>query len=98
MPEPKTLKIAIASGTGGAGIFPNNTAIQTNDTVFWVNNTSQQHQPTFKPAGGQPIAWGAPPNPLLPNQSSSQVVFDTAGTFSYYCSLHPTETGKITVS
>lgn len=97
MPEPQTVKIAIASGSGGAAVFPN-TAIQTNDTVFWVNNTQQQHQPTFKPAGGQPIAWGAPPNPLPPNQSSSQVVFDTPGTFNYYCSLHPTETGQITVS
>jgi len=97
MPEPKTVKIAIASGAGGGAVFPS-TAIQTNDTVFWVNNTPQQHQPTFKPAGGQPIAWGAPPSPLPPNHSSSQVVFDTAGTFNYYCSLHPKETGQITVS
>jgi plastocyanin len=97
MPEPKTVKIAIASGTGGAAVFPS-TAIQTNDTVFWVNDTPQQHQPTFKPAGGQPITWGAPPIPLPPNGSSSQVVFETAGTFNYYCSLHPNETGKITVS
>jgi plastocyanin len=97
MPEPKIVQITIASGAGGSAVFPS-TAIQTNDSVFWVNNTSQQHQPTFKPASGQPIPWGAPPSPLPPNQSSSQVVFDTAGIFNYYCSLHPNETGQITVS
>ncbi|HET9282276.1 MAG TPA: plastocyanin/azurin family copper-binding protein [Candidatus Angelobacter sp.] len=97
MPEPQIVKIVISSGPGGTGVFPN-TSIQKNDSVFWVNNTSQPHQPAYTPAGGQQIPWGTPPSPLPPNQSSSQVVFDTAGTYNYSCSLHPSETGQITVS
>jgi plastocyanin len=98
MPEPQITKIVIAPGPGGASaVFPQNTQVNVFDSVFWFNNTTGDHQPTYNGPNG-PIAWGPPPNPLGPQQTSSQVNFSTAGKYSYYCSAHPTETGVITVN
>jgi len=100
MPEPQITKIVIAPGQGGASaVFPQNTQINVFDSVFWMNNTTEAHQPAYKPTPtSQPILWGQPPNPLGPQKTSSQVNFSTAGQYSYYCLLHPTETGVITVN
>jgi plastocyanin len=96
MPEPSIVKITI-SEEGGVTVFPD-TTIQANDSVFWFNNTSQPHQPAYDTEDGQEILWGPPPKPLPPQQTSSQVLFQDTGTFSYHCTLHSGETGKVTVS
>lgn len=98
MPEPSIVKITI-SEEGGTTVFPE-TKIQANDTVFWLNKTSQPHQPAYKnPQTGQQILWGPPPSPLGPRKTSSQVQFATAGKYSYYCTVlgHSAESGEITV-
>jgi plastocyanin len=98
MSEPNILQIVITAGTGGSAVFPTNTQINAGDAVFWLNKTSHAHQPAYKnPTTGKQILWGTPPDPLPPQQPSSQVTFAAAGTYPYFCSLHPTETGQITV-
>ena len=94
---PKIHKLTIVAG----GTLPSAT-INGDDSVFWFNNTTQNHQPQY---AGSPKPWGAPPSPLPPQKSSSQVVFPnptkgkkgTKQIFNYFCSLHPTEKGTITV-
>lgn len=96
MPEPSIVKITITEGPGGKAVFPN-TSIQNLDSVFWLNQTGQNHQPAYDSPNGQ-ILWGPPPNPLPPGQTSSQIQFSTPGAYTYYCTLHAGETGKITVT
>ena len=37
-------------------------------------------------------------SPVLDTDGRYSHAFDTAGTFDYYCSLHPRMTGKVVVS
>ena len=99
MPEPSIVQIVIADGGRGMAVFPQDTQISANDSVFWLNQTSQDHQPAYtNPTSGKQILWGTPPTPLPPQKTSSQVVFQTAGKYSYFCTLHQGETGTITVT
>ena len=104
MPEPNIVRITISPGGEGTSVFPADTTISVHDSVFWFNDTSANHQPAYQPptAVGQPpaspILWGPPPDPLPPQQTSSQVVFTTAGTYPYFCTIHTEETGTITVT
>lgn len=90
---PKIVKLTISTG----GSLPS-ASINTSDSVFWFNNTTQDHQPYYTPSGGSAINWGVPPSPLQPQKESSQVVFSTPGTYVYKCTLHANETGTITVA
>ncbi|HET6842263.1 MAG TPA: hypothetical protein VFK06_11365 [Candidatus Angelobacter sp.] len=99
MPEPDIQKIIIEPSAGGTTFSPNSQIINLNDSVFWVNNTDQDHQPA--PDGGMNNQWVS--QPIQPNSRSSQVVFDTVPpvSFSYHCAIHPndpTEKGVITVN
>jgi len=99
---PKINKLTIVTG----GSLPSAT-INGDDSVFWFNNTAQNHQPQYKPPAGPAVNWGVPPSPLPPQKSSSQVVFPnpTKGkkgakqVFNYTCSVagHGAEKGTITV-
>ena len=80
-----------------AGSLPNAT-INVNDSVFWLNNTSDNYQLYYTdPKTGSQVRWGVPPDPLPPHQPSSQVVFPKSGPFAYQCKLHPGQKGTITV-
>ena len=61
-------------------------------TVTWTNNDSAQHTVTQDPAGSG-FASGA----LTPG-STFENTFDTAGTFEYFCEIHPSMTGTVVVS
>lgn len=90
---PKIVRLVISPG----GTLPS-ASINTSDSVFWFNSTTEEHQPVYTPPGEQPIIWGAPPTPLPPQKESSQVVFGSPGTFSYGCTKHSNEKGTITVT
>jgi len=104
MPEPSIAKVTIATVPHATSIFsPNPQVIYQYDSVFWVNKTSDAHQPA--PDGGTADQWVSQPIP--PNGESSQVVFETVPSgqssvsFSYHCAKHPTnpaEKGVITVN
>ena len=98
MAEPKIAKVTIAIGPVQTTILrPNPETINQFDSVFWSNETTEAHQPA--PDGGADNQWVSQPIP--PKGQSSQVVFETTGTFPYHCVKHPTsaaEKGVITVN
>jgi plastocyanin len=98
MAEPNIAKVTITNTPVPTTIFkPNPQTITEFDSVFWSNETSESHQPA--PDGGADNQWVS--QPILPNGQSSQVVFDTTGTFPYHCVKHPNsaaEKGVITVN
>ena len=66
---------------------PANLTIKLHDQVEWQNKDSE----TYKIKGED---WGNVP--IEPGESFSQA-FETAGTFTYSCALHPDLTGTIVV-
>lgn len=98
MAEPNIAKVTIANTPAPTTIFqPNPQTITQFDSVFWSNETTESHQPA--PDGGADDQWVS--RPIPPKGQSSQVVFETTGTFPYHCVKHPTsaaEKGVITVN
>lgn len=98
MAEPNIAKVTIANTPAPTTIFqPNPQTITQFDSVFWSNETIEAHQPA--PDGGADDQWVS--RPIPPKGQSSQVVFETTGTFPYHCVKHPTsaaEKGVITVN
>ena len=98
MAEPNIAKVTIANAPAPTTIFqPNPQTITQFDSVFWSNETTESHQPA--PDGGADDQWVS--RPIPPKGQSSQVVFETTGTFPYHCVKHPTsaaEKGVITVN
>lgn len=85
--------ISIVSQT--AGFSPSNCYVNKNATLTFTNKDSTpsiQHNATFS-SGASPLSTGN----LSLNQISPALTFATTGEFSYFCSIHPGMTGKITV-
>lgn len=61
------------------------------DTVTWTNNDSAQHTATLK-------SDGSCTTPNIASGSSSGITFTAAGTYDYFCKIHPQMTGKVEVS
>jgi plastocyanin len=86
MAEPNIAKVTIANAPAPTTIFnPNPQTINQFDSVFWSNETTESHQPA--PDGGADDQWVSKPIP--PKGQSSQVVFETTGTYPYHCVKHP---------
>ena len=68
---------------------PASLSVDKGTTVTWTNNETTNHiikaDDGFFESGN------------LSKGKTFQKKFDTAGTYSYYCSIHPTMTGKIIV-
>ena len=61
------------------------------DTVTWTNNDSAQHTATVK---SDPTCT----TETLANGASGSIVFNVAGSYEFFCKIHPTMTGTIEVS
>ncbi len=66
---------------------PNTLTINKGDTVVWTNNDSMQHR----------IIGGGLNSPILNKGTTYSFTFNTAGTFDYICSIHPSMKAKIIV-
>ncbi len=77
----------------GFKFVPAEISIPAGTTVKWTNLDSVSHTvtSTSAPAGGE---FGTN---TLGNGESGSVVFNTAGTYDYKCSIHPNMKGKIIV-
>jgi plastocyanin len=64
-------------------------SVQVGTTVTWVNQGAVNHTAT---GDGGSFDTGT----IAPGGSAS-ITFDTPGTYSYFCSIHPNMTGTITV-
>src|SRR5512137_2734229 len=84
-----------ASGTetkvniSGFAFDPGTITIKVGDTVTWTNKDSVGH--TVVADDG---SWTST---KLGNGATYSHTFDTAGTFTYICSVHPTMTGTVVV-
>jgi len=68
---------------------PANAAIQPGDTIIWVNEGNEPH--TVTSVDGQFDS------EVLNPGESFMLTFPEAGTFSYYCEIHPSMTGSVSV-
>ena len=73
-------------------VSPATVEVPRGQAVQWKNEDSTQHTVS----GGRPGAKG-PFDRKVDGGSTTQIVFDTAGTFDYFCEFHPSMTGRVTV-
>lgn len=72
----------------GFAFSPDSVDIAVGDSVTWTNDDSATHTVTGD---------GGIDSKNLAQGDSYTKTFDTAGTFSYHCSIHPSMTGTVIV-
>jgi plastocyanin len=84
--------------TNGKFFVPDTLNVSTGATVTWTNDDTTLHTAT----SGSPEGGGASGSEFdssyLAAGKTFQHTFASAGTFDYYCTLHPFMTGKVVVS
>lgn len=73
----------------GFAFEANTITIKAGDTVTWTNHDSSPHTVVADD--------GSFKSNSLKNDASFSQTFDTAGTFSYHCGIHPSMTGTVIV-
>jgi plastocyanin len=68
---------------------PSEITVTQGSTVTWTNEDSMAHTVTSDGGNFE--------SPSIARGQSFSHTFNSAGTFSYQCSLHPSMTGKVTV-
>lgn len=84
--------VAIPSGAeslGNRAYAPDDLSVTTGTTVTWTNNDSIAHTSTSNGSG-----WNS--GVVAPGGQFSQT-FQTPGTFSYHCTIHPGMVGTVVV-
>ncbi len=72
------------------GFDPAALDVSTGTAVTWTNTGAVPHTVTFDD--------GTVDSGNLASGATFEHTFDTAGTFDYFCSIHPTMTATVTVS
>ena len=90
--EVKTAPETVAVAIEGFQYSPFNLTIKAGTTVTWTNNDSAPH--TITSLGGEKIL----DSDDLMKDDTFSFTFDTPGTYEYFCAIHPTMKGKVTVS
>ena len=75
---------------------PKNITIKVGTKVTWKNSTSQPHTVTDK-ASKKYFDSGTASNKLINPGKSWSFVFKKAGSYNYYCVIHPNMIGKVIV-
>jgi plastocyanin len=70
---------------------PDSITVKKGTTVTWTNNDSTTHTVTADSGSG-------PKSGNLASSDTYNFTFNTTGTFNYHCSIHPSMTGKVTVT
>jgi plastocyanin len=100
------VKISIepgASTLGEKGFSPNPVNIRIGDTVTWVNDDTVFHTVTYRPFYGGETgklfdSGLSGPNALTTKGKTFSHKFTEKGQYPYFCQLHPTMVGKVSVS
>jgi plastocyanin len=79
---------------------PNPIQVSVGNTVTWTNNDSQPHTVTSGSNGQPDNKFNSSPNfsPLLNPGQTFSFTFTQAGDYPYFCMLHPTMVGTVSVS
>lgn len=75
---------------------PNPVKAAVGDTVTWTNTDTAAHTVTQGDSNAGPTQGGFDSSLLAPKKTFSHT-FDKAGDIAYYCTLHPTMVGMVTV-
>ena len=71
-----------------------NIQVSVGTTVNWTNQDSARHTTTAGSGGSASGVWNSGP---LGQGTSFSFTFNEAGTFEYFCQIHPSMTGIVTV-
>lgn len=100
---PMTVKVSIPSGssvpgceTTNACYIPATVSIKKGDTVSWSNDDTAAHTVTGGSAANGPS--GVFDSSLLIAGGTFKQKFDSAGSYDYYCMVHPWMVGSVKVS
>jgi plastocyanin len=81
---------------------PNPIEVNTGDTVTWINDDLTSHTATSgSPESGSTGMFGGTddsPEIIGPEGDTQSFIFDEAGEFEYYCTLHPSMVGTVIVT
>ena len=101
--EPQTVSVEIPTGTTSPGcetsnacFSPASLTINAGDTVEWTNADTAAHTVT----GGSPANGpsGVFDSSLIMGSASFENTFDEAGSYDYFCMVHPWMVGDIQVN
>ncbi len=101
--EPQTLHVEIPAGTSVPGCEETNSCwspaditINAGDTVHWMNVDTAAHTVT----GGSPADGpsGVFDSSLVMIDATYEFTFDDAGSYDYFCMVHPWMVGSVTVN
>jgi len=84
-PKPVTHNITIQN----FGFSPASITVKKGDTVIWTNKDSASHTVTGNNGG--------PSSPTLSTNGTYSYTFNSAGTFAYHCTIHPSMTAAVVV-
>ena len=100
---PETHDVSIPKGSSTPGCedtascyIPNSLEIQVGDTVIWSNDDSAAH--TVTSGNISDGTDGVFDSSLFMAGTTFEFTFDDAGTYDYFCMVHPWMTGKIIVN
>ncbi len=103
MMGPSTVEVSLPSGTSVPGceetnacFVPENVSISSGSTVVWNNDDTAAHTVTSGGPTGGPD--GIFDSSLLMASASFEVTFDDAGSYDYFCMVHPWMVGTVNVS
>lgn len=101
--EPQTVSVTIPTGSSSPGCetsnacySPASVTISVGDTVEWKNTDTAAHTVTSgSPADGPS---GVFDSSLIMGGASFEHSFDTAGSYDYFCMVHPWMVGNVKVN
>lgn len=73
----------------GMAFSPAEITISRGDTIRFTNNDSAPHTATFRSAGKD--------TGRLSQGQSAELTFETAGSYDYFCAVHPSMRGRVIV-
>lgn len=88
--EQATAAVTIA----GFAFEPPSIEVAAGDTVVWTNEDGVAHTVT----AGEPGAAQDTFDESLDAGATAEISFDEAGTYPYFCAIHPSMTGEVVVS
>ena len=99
---PSTHMVSIANGASSPGCestnecyLPSSLEIISGDTVSWSNEDTAAHTVTSRNSDGPD---GVFDSSLFMAGNTFEFTFDKAGTYSYFCMVHPWMTGEVIVN